>query len=97
MMKQNWRYMVVDKRFPLKCTICGKAIPTDGEPCGDVLHYPDDLSEEEYHDLKAAWAVDPYADLIVCNGCMSSGKVWDSSRRESRTVPSEGTGKSALA
>jgi hypothetical protein len=67
--------MRVEKEWPLKCTICGNVLPTDG-PRGDLAHVPNDVSKEAYEMLRALWGVDPHADLIVCESCMSADKVW---------------------
>lgn len=74
-MKRTWRYMEVYADAPLKCTICGASLPANGA-CSGVAHVPNDVNDEEYTMLRAMWGVDPYADLIVCDGCMKEGKVW---------------------
>ncbi len=67
--------MLVYEKWPLKCTICGKAIPADGD-CNELAHMVNEVSDVQYATLRALWGVDPYADLIVCDACMSAGKVW---------------------
>jgi hypothetical protein len=71
--------MSVEKEWPLECTICGKAIPGDG-PCSDSAHVVNEVSDEQYAKLWALWGVDPYADLIVCDACMTTGKAWGAGR-----------------
>ena len=74
-MKRIWRSMSVEQEWPLNCTICGKAIPADGS-CSELAHVVNEVSDEEYAMLRALWGVDPYADLVVCDACMSAGKAW---------------------
>ena len=74
-MSRIWRSMLVEKEWPLKCTICGKAIPAD-ESGSDLVHVVNEVSDEQHATLRALWGVDPYADLVMCDACMSAGKVW---------------------
>ena len=51
-MKRIWRSMSVEQKWPLNCTICGKAIPADGLG-SDLVHVVNEVSDEQHAKLRA--------------------------------------------
>jgi len=63
----RWRYFAVAAELGIKegvpCSVCG-CLETD------ILYSPMGISDRQANWIETIWGCDPFADFVVCEGCM---------------------------